>query len=800
MKVWKIISKTMRLIIRSKTSLAAVLLGPLLIITLVGLAFGSINQYSLNIGVYSPEYTDLVESYVNQIDDDETYQVTRYPLADNCINDIRRGTVHTCIEFPADFELGGNESNNVMFYVDQSKTDMVNIIENIIVSRFSERTGEIAEEQTADILTSVDDVNRVINEQLVSLQVIGDDLSSADSDIDSALSSLGDLGDVVSGSGGRLMDINSALGDMLDSAEDMKDEAHDAIDYSLSNLNPNSTQESYLLSRRDDIDGYFNETETHERSALEITADYESDTDGIGDYKDEVEGHVESAGDHVSDAIESMSGVRTEFSDVLGQIEGIDAEGARNITAPVTTEIEPVVAERAPLSYMFPTLLVMVIMLVSIMLAGTLVVMEKTSNSFFRNFVTPTADISFISGIFFTNVIVTLAQTLLIILVASLVFGGAVLVNIPTIAVSLLVIAAFFTLLGMLLGYLFNTQEMVSLSGITIGSLFIMLSGVIIPLEQMPEYMIEYSSYNPLVLGESIMRNAIIFHSNLINETIIGNILLLIGFSLILLFFVIMVQKMKKELFLSGKLFIRKNEKIVDEDDADDKKGGGMMAGLDYLEDYVSDEETKEDDKPKVKGKIKRTLARFTSKFRWKKKEDQLVFAGDEELTYGASSEEKKSSDTSEDDNEKIDADDTESDDDDDGKGSGSGKTKAKGSSSSSKKSSSSSSKKSTKSTKKSSKASSATGDDDSENDVLSDKLEPHQYFVLSSGVIVKSFPDFVEELKDMDEETFEYHVGDGRNDFYLWLKNVLRVDKPADKIRSMDDPKRMYKALKKFL
>ncbi|MFP4190179.1 MAG: ABC transporter permease, partial [Candidatus Woesearchaeota archaeon] len=717
---------------------------------------------------------------------------------------------HTCIEFPDDFRVGVNGSNEIKFYVDHSKTDMVEIIRNVVVERLSQRTAEISEERTEDVLSRVEAVDDIISEQAVVLKDISSELNTAEDDIDEALDGFEYINSLIGGSDGRMDEMDDLSSDMLDYSEIMRDEAYDAVDIGQSHIDTNHSDYEALSKIEDRVEETYNDTHEARTDVLNLIRE---DKDGASDIDSSVasvEEDVLSAKDSVKKSMGLVIDVGSAFAQASDDFAGI--EGTENITSPVKTKLEPVVAERAPLSYMFPTLLVMVIMLVSVMLAGTLVVVEKTSNSFFRNFVTPTSDISFIAGIFFANIIVTFTQSLLIILMASLVFGGVMLTNLLTIAVALLIISALFTLLGMLLGYLFNTQEMVSLAGITVSSLFIMLSGVIIPLEQMPEYMIKYTAYNPLLMGEGILRRSIIFQTELINEAIMRDVFMIVGFSLVLLLLVIVTQKAKKEVFLNGSNLFRK-KKVTEEDvkEDDGPEGRKEKKGLDFLEDYVGDENASRKKGSMLSAAKKKisssgVFTRLTSKLRPKSKVDEVVYTGDEEMTYGVDAEDdtdhddESDSDAGKNEEHNKDTTDSESPDLKNSKKTRKKPSKARKDNAGKKSKSSS-----IKATKKYSQGEADVEElDDASPEqsepMLTRKLEPYQYFVLSSGVIIKSFGSLIEELNSMDDDTFEYHVGEDRNDFYLWIKNVLKQEKAAEKIRKIKDPKKMAKILKRFL
>ena len=804
MKVFKIITKTLRLILRSKTSLAAVLLGPLLIITLVGLAFGNMNQYSLNIGVFAHEYDDLVESYMDMIQNDTTFKIARYPLVDLCLNDIKRGSTHTCIEFPRDFDLGVPGANEIKFYVDQSKSDILAIVRTIVISRLSERTAQIASEQTGDVLQRIDFVNNLITEEMVVLTEISDLSSNFNSELISALENIEELNNLITKSAEGVHEIDNRFKEVVEYVIDLRDGALSAID-EIENASLRFDKESL-------IQDLYNDTDSLSKEIADLISAHSTTRTGMFNQGSAIRSDIESVQSEMSSLFNLLNGVRASFAEATGNFDGIDVSGAENLTAPIRTKVEPVVSEQAPLNYMFPTLLVLIITLVSVMLAGTLVVIEKTSSSFFRNFVTPTANITFIAGIFFTNVLVTLVQTVLILLVSTFVFGGAVLTNFPTIFVSLFIIASLFTLIGMLLGYLFNTQEMVSLSGIMVSSLFVLLSGILVPLEQMPEYMINLSRYNPLLLGESILRKAIIFETPIFNESMMRELFIILAFTIIALVVVVITQRIKKEMFLSGPNFFRRKRIFGEEDengnpidpkskkdkDSNEKK---KIPGLDFLEDYTGFEDDTSKKKSGKNSKGFSIIGKVKKLFGLNKKEE-IVFSGDEDFQdtskadkslegMKSSGEEEYSKNNqgsvskySEDDDEDI-----EDDDDDD-----EGSTPKRGNSKSAPK---------RKAPLKSKQTKKEPSDDfisDNELSLLNKHLEPHQYFVLSSGNIVKSFAGLIDELKTMDADTFSYHVGDDRNDFYLWVKNVLKSEAAASKIKKVYDPKKMAKILRKYL
>jgi len=54
---------------------------------------------------------------------------------------------------------------------------------------------------------------------------------------------------------------------------------------------------------------------------------------------------------------------------------------------------------------------------------------------------------------------------------------------------------------------------------------------------------------------------------------------------------------------------------------------------------------------------------------------------------------------------------------------------------------------------------------------------DPRQYFWFSNGKVAKNIPDFVMILKNMNQEIFNQHVGEKKNDFANWIRGVFHSD-----------------------
>jgi len=104
-KFFKAIGKNFKILFRLKTSILAVILGPLIIVLLIGLAFNSSSSIDISIGYTSPDNSTLTHEFVTALADNG-YGVELFPSKNHCVDQLEQGLLHTCLIFPEDFCCG----------------------------------------------------------------------------------------------------------------------------------------------------------------------------------------------------------------------------------------------------------------------------------------------------------------------------------------------------------------------------------------------------------------------------------------------------------------------------------------------------------------------------------------------------------------------------------------------------------------------------------------------------------------------------------------------------------------------
>lgn len=69
--------------------------------------------------------------------------------------------------------------------------------------------------------------------------------------------------------------------------------------------------------------------------------------------------------------------------------------------------------------------------------------------------------------------------------------------------------------------------------------------------------------------------------------------------------------------------------------------------------------------------------------------------------------------------------------------------------------------------------------------------------FWLSEGGSIKNLVELGKELKKMDEEIFNFHVNSKKNDFAVWIYDVIGDRKLSKDVRDIKDKNEMSKKVK---
>jgi hypothetical protein len=61
-------------------------------------------------------------------------------------------------------------------------------------------------------------------------------------------------------------------------------------------------------------------------------------------------------------------------------------------------------------------------------------------------------------------------------------------------------------------------------------------------------------------------------------------------------------------------------------------------------------------------------------------------------------------------------------------------------------------------------------------------------HFVLKDGRRLKSIYDLIDSLEDMADDTFNFHVGNDKNDFSSWIKDIFEEEGLGSTLHGIED------------
>jgi len=523
----EVIRKDLRLLIRSKSSLLIILLTPLLIILITGVALENQTNFYITAGVYSESYSHLAKSYISNLEANSV-AIKYFDSEAECINATKYGNVHACVVFSPDLRIEEKYNGFIRFYVDYSHLNLAWIIKDMLFTSAEQESREISQDLIDDLLSVVETTNKnLANEKndLTNLATSNDKLSSIFSTIYSYISvlhpeydfsalKLNDLNDTTQSLKLKTSSIvslaNNKFNKVSDSLESLKS--------SLMDIN-NSEIEAVLLPKIEEIQtniASYKQTLLENKNSVESNvgalesyiANINSEINELSQILKQVEisqdkslDYVNSGKQEVVNFLNYVFNLQKSINEIEKKIDSVSVLSSGKITEPFKTEIKSVTPEKQSVTILFPIILSLMVLFISLIVSSTLIQMEKQSEAHIRNLITPTKTLFISLGVFLT--------TLLIVIVQFAVSSVSVISLIPIQHFVLKFFEAFlltlisssvFILIGILLGSFSKSEQGSLILTVLVALLLIIFSGLIYPIEAFPPGLQIILKINPLYL------------------------------------------------------------------------------------------------------------------------------------------------------------------------------------------------------------------------------------------------------------------------------------------------------------
>ncbi len=554
--LWLLTIKNLKLLIRAKGSALIVVFAPLLIILIMGLSFNNSAKYALNIGVQTPSSSSDVEAFISTLQEQE-FRVIKYNESkEACIGDVKQGYIHTCIILPESFTIDSNAPREITFYVDPSKINLVWMVQQTLEKKLNLKSQEISQVLAQDLFAKLSDTNTKVAAEKAAITGVKDKNTGAAASTESAKTDLGKLDlspPAAEYNTGVIDTFKTAVTTNVDNGKTKIDLAKSAVTASNFSSSTKSTINTYLTAATASITNVSTllaatsgGNSFGEVSALVTTlqADVTSAKSKLTAASQQItatSANLESVKASINEGVSALEGIQNVLEEINANLNSQKVTDAKVVSSPLVTKIEKVAPEKTYLNYTFPALLILVIMFSSLLLGTTLVMMEKNSPAFTRNYFLPVNKVTFVLSTYLTNLILILVQ-LIVILGISFAFLPEIYVSLLPIALILFLAASVFTFLGMGVGYVFISEETAVLASISLGSVLLFMSGLILPLESVSPMLRDIVYFNPFVIAESLVRELLLFQSSL--TVLWMDIATLFIYALVLFLFILVLESL----------------------------------------------------------------------------------------------------------------------------------------------------------------------------------------------------------------------------------------------------------------
>lgn len=463
--------KNLKLFFRSKLSSVAVILIPLIVVMLAGFLFNSSGLSNVQVGVYSDSYSEFANGIIGDLEG-SGFSSVPYDSEEACVNSIKYSDSQVCVVFPADLDSDISEED-IVFYVDYSRA---NLAYNLV--------GEIEE----DILLRTSGVGEGIAQGLIdSLEGIKASLPAIKEGVDNAIVDAEGVKDI----SGDLEFPESEISSVIESLESVKPDIND----------------SGVRAEVEDI--------------LVVLREIETEGESLGDKFKDVRSEQ-------SKTIAKLEEVQDSLEEVLVALNSGRVVGAGDIVSPINTRVEAVSVDSNNRDFIVPTVLSLIGLFGSILLAATIVLRNKKTKAFFRNFMAPVNNFVFVLSVYLACLIIVLVQFVFVFVGIEYILKIDTIPAFAPLALVLFVSLSVFITIGMFIGYLFRSEESVVFSSMIIAALLMFFSNIILPLENITGKAFQVLNYNPLVLSDLALKKIMLFGFGL--DSIYLELGVLVGF------------------------------------------------------------------------------------------------------------------------------------------------------------------------------------------------------------------------------------------------------------------------------
>ncbi len=486
-----ILKRNLNIILNAKLSFLIIFLGPVLLMIVAGAILQDTSLKSLDIGIYTSNYSDLAEDEFLlgfqenlYLGGSNVYNETSLP---ECVEKVLRMKYHACVEIKKTQEYVPVEDTNfgsldmpsyeLTTHVDYSQTASAWKIVSAIQTAAELKYAEMTQKRIDTVIGKIDGLMSQLENQRSSILLTIDKIRVIQEDIQAVENRLSDTQI-------QINLINQKIDAILFQLNDLDNTPEGAVIVNQIRSNLLSIQSNLSL-----ISSYSTLNQQTLGSMSEIT---ELDSDltkieydmglVIDDWNQIKETQISQVSRQITYKSQSLSGSEAYDVEQLGFID-----------------------------YLFPSFLMFFMIFVCLIFPTNLIIRERISNSQIRNMTSKTSGLKFGVNNFLSCILVIIAQVVILLLISQFFLNADIFFRTASILTIVVISVCTLSLLGMVLGYTFNKFESAVIASVSLSIIMLILLPGITPTSVLPAKIAPLiKNFLPVIL-ENKLRTLVIF-------------------------------------------------------------------------------------------------------------------------------------------------------------------------------------------------------------------------------------------------------------------------------------------------
>jgi ABC-type multidrug transport system permease subunit len=563
-EIWK----NFNLIFRNKSSLVLLIIGPLSLILLTGFAFSGDKVHDIKIGVFANNY-DMISPFLEGIG--KSGSIVRYESVKNCIDDMKIERVHICIEIIGSLSLN-NETSKLIFYYDNTRKKLTSVLLSEIGEYLGVTSEEISIEATSGIFKNIETMVVFLNERNDDISSLVDESTNFRNDLVTRKARLmnlrdaylpkyyfikmlqSDISNVSNSTNASLQKADQLLAEISLLKDNFSNQYGTIINNSTINYSNSSVFLDSFYANFSDASGYMislegeglNSTKNVYDKITQINRETEQTIEQLDEFKVMLDEEIENIDNYllaVDVSVARVTDMQEKLNANLVDLSKLNPSLAEKLIRPILKSYDPLISDLRDINIIFPSLLALIILFISLLFSNIVTTSELSSKAYLRNLIAPVNDLVFTTGLIITNLLITLLQVFVFLMVAQFRFKIDIIYNLPNILLVCVLFSLIFIFLGMAIAYLCRNEQTSILVTTFVSIGFFLFSDSITPLETMPVLASTIAGLNPYVMAQAVFKRLIIFR--LPFKIILNEFLILASFCLFTLIGLIVISKIK---------------------------------------------------------------------------------------------------------------------------------------------------------------------------------------------------------------------------------------------------------------